>query len=225
MNNKGFTTVEVIISFALVVIVMVSMTSMLVSYRDTISNEEIKTRMVEFKNSVTYMIYEDIVFHGVNGLRYCDDDSTSTTGSISGTIVDENGNTQSTTTSSGTSVSNGKCVDFMKDGKKINGFRLELVENVGSKNPKTGEQVYKTFLNYRGIMIMLPDSDLNKIVYKEGATDATGHQVIDKNKQVSVIYDFLIPPDDSQFGITSLTIPFEHHGIDYKDDIKIVIAK
>ena len=72
---------------------------------------------------------------------------------------------------------------------------------------------------------MLPDSDLNKIVYKEGATDATGHQVIDKNKQVSVIYDFLIPPDDSQFGITSLTIPFEHHGIDYRDNIKIVITK
>ena len=55
MNNKGFTTVEVIISFALVVIIMVSMTSMLVSYRDTISTEEIKTRMVEFKNSITYM--------------------------------------------------------------------------------------------------------------------------------------------------------------------------
>ena len=225
MNNKGFTTVEVIISFALVVIVMVSMTSMLVSYRDTISNEEIKTRMVEFKNSVTYMIYEDIVFHGVNGLRYCDDNGTTTTGTISGQIVDEDGNKQTTTTESGTTVSNGKCVDFMKDGKRIEGFRLELVENVGSKDPKTGAQVYKTFLNYRGIMVMLPDSDLNKIVFKEGEVDTTGHQVIDKSKQVSVIYDFLIPPDDSQYGITSLTIPFEHHGIDYKDDIKIVIAK
>lgn len=218
MNNKGFTTVEVIISFALVVIVMVSMTSMLVSYRDTISNEEIKTRMVEFKNSVTYMIYEDIVFHGIDGIRYCDNDGTTVGTDITG--VDENGNT--VVTESGSTVYNGTCVDFLRDGEKQ--YTLKLIENDPVKG-KDGGWVYKTYLNYRGILILLPDSDLNKIIYKEGVTDATGKPVIDKAKQVSVIYDFLIPSDESKYGITSLTIPFEHHGIDYKDDIKIVIAK
>ncbi len=201
MNNKGFTTVEVIISFALVVIVMVSMTSMLVSYRDTISTEEIKTRMIEFKNSMTYMIYEDIVYNSIDSIRYCDTD--------------------------GTENINGKCVDFFRDGKKQ--YRLELIDNVQSVGTENNK-VYKTFLDYRGIRIMLPDSDLNKIEYKTKANgqvekDTAGNPIIDKAKQVSVIYDFIIPPDNSEMGITSLTIPFEHHGIDYRDQIKIIVAK
>ncbi len=198
MNNKGFTTIEVILSFALVIIVMVSMTSMLVSYRDTIANEEIKSRLVEFKNSFTYMVYEDIVYNGINGLRYCDSDT-----------------------------NNGKCVDFIRDGVKQ--FTLKLIDNeVGTG--KENEKVIKTYLDYRGIRILLPDSDLNKIEYKKlpngnPEVDVNGQKVIDKAKQVSVIYDFIIPPDDSTMGITSLTIPFEHHGIDYRDNIKIIITK
>ena len=201
MNNKGFTTVEVIVSFALVVIVMASMTSMLVSYRDTISTEEVKTRLIEFKNSMTYMIYEDIVYNGIDSIRYCNSDGSGST--------------------------NGKCVDFIRDGEKQ--YRLELIDNVQSTGTEN-EKVYKTFLDYRGIRIMLPDSDLNKIEYKlkpngQVEKDSSGNPIIDKSKQVSVIYDFLIPSDNSEMGITSLTIPFEHHGIDYRDQIKIIVAK
>ena len=210
MNNKGFTTVEVIISFALVVIVMVSMTSMLVSYRDTITNEEIKTRMTEFKNSITYMLYEDIVYHKIDGVRYCDENA-------------------STVSGSDVKVSNGKCVDFMRDGESQ--YRLELIEDQPERDANSENQwKYKTYLNYRGILIMLPDSDLNKVEYKKKAngqyeTDSTGKKIVDKTKQVSVIYDFIIPSDESSLGVTSLTIPFEHHGIDYYDKIKVVITK
>ena len=198
MNNKGFTTIEVILSFALVIIVMVSMTAMLVSYRDTISNEEVKSRLVEFKNSFTYMVYEDIVYNGINGLRYCESDT-----------------------------NNGKCVDFIKDGVKK--YTLKLIDSEVSTG-KENEKVIKTYLDYRGIRVMLPDSDLNKVEYKRKAdgtaeTDSNGQKIIDKAKQVSVIYDFIIPPEDSAMGITSLTIPFEHHGIDYRDNIKIIITK
>ncbi len=200
MNNKGFTTVEVIVSFALIIIVMVSMTSMLVSYRDTISDEEIETRLVEFKNSFTYMVYEDLVYNGINGLRYCKSDD---------------------------NTSNGKCVDFMRDNEAK--YRLQLIENEISSG-RENEKTYRTFLDYRGIRIMLPDSDLNKIEYMRDASgkiivDSNGKGVVDKSKQVSVIYDFIIPPEDSKFGITSLTIPFEHHGIDYRDNIKIIVTK
>ena len=198
MNNKGFTTIEVILSFALVIIVMVSMTAMLVSYRDTISNEEVKSRLVEFKNSFTYMVYEDIVYNGINGLRYCESDT-----------------------------NNGKCVDFIKDGVKK--YTLKLIDSEVSTG-KENEKVIKTYLDYRGIRVMLPDSDLNKVEYKRKAdgtaeVDSNGQKIIDKAKQVSVIYDFIIPPEDSAMGITSLTIPFEHHGIDYRDNIKIIITK
>ena len=199
MNNKGFTTVEVIVSFALVVIVMVSMTSMLVSYRDTISDEEIKTRLVEFKNSFTYMVYEDLVYNGIDSVRYCPTDNSNT---------------------------NGKCVDFMRDGEAK--YRLQLIENEVSSG-RENEKIYRTFLDYRGIRIMLPDSDLNKIeyMYENGklVLDELGKPVVDKSKQVSVIYDMIIPTEESSLGITSLTIPFEHHGIDYRDNIKIIITK
>ena len=197
MNNKGFTTIEVILSFALVVIVMVSMTSMLVSYRDTITDEEIKTRLVEFKNSFTYMVYEDVVYNGINGLRYCD------------TGKDESGND--------VTYNNGKCVDFIRDGEPQ--FRLRLIDQEVSIDGETNQSVMKVFLDYRGIRLMLPDSDLNKVVYKDINT-----KEIDTSKQIAVMYDFIVP-EDSTYGITSLTIPFEHHGINYRDNIKIIIAK
>ena len=69
MNNKGFTTVEVIVSFALVVIIMASMTTMLVAYRDSINVEEIKTKMTEFKNSFTYMVYTDVVSFKIDSIQ------------------------------------------------------------------------------------------------------------------------------------------------------------
>ena len=41
MNNKGFTTIEVILSFALLVIIMGTLTGITISYRDKLTNSEI----------------------------------------------------------------------------------------------------------------------------------------------------------------------------------------
>ena len=74
MNNKGFTTIEVVLSFAMVVIILASMTGMVVNYRDRVSEEEIRTQMVDFKNTVTKVVYDDIVRGDYKRIEYCVDD-------------------------------------------------------------------------------------------------------------------------------------------------------
>jgi len=61
INNKGFTTVEIVVSFALVVIILASMTAMVVNYRDKVTDEEVKTQLVDFKDTITKVVYDDIV--------------------------------------------------------------------------------------------------------------------------------------------------------------------
>ena len=52
INNKGFTTVEVVLSFSLVVVILASMVSIVVNYRDRVTDEEVKTQLLDFKNTI-----------------------------------------------------------------------------------------------------------------------------------------------------------------------------
>ena len=60
-NNKGFTVVEVVLSFSLVVVILASLVSIVVNYRDRVTEEEIKTQLIDFKNTITKVVYDDIV--------------------------------------------------------------------------------------------------------------------------------------------------------------------
>lgn len=192
MNNKGFTTVEVIVSFALVVIIMASMTTMLIAYRDSINIEETKTKMVEFKNTFTYMVYQDIIYDDVRGIQPCkDSDPSSDSGNL--------------------------CVEFLgRDPSTGNDVSYKLilepdVVTIGGE----GEEQRRVYLNYRGIRMMLPDSDLNKVV-----KDSSGNL---SEKTTSQIHDFVLTKDQVN-EVYSLVIPIEHKGIDYLDNIRIVVA-
>jgi len=197
MNNKGFTTVEVIVSFALVVIIMASMTTMLIAYRDSINIEETKSKMVEFKNTFTYMVYQDIIYDDVIGIQPCKDNTDATQVNL--------------------------CVEFI--GTKINPKtgepavnRLVLepdVPTIGSE----GEEQRRVYLNYNGIRMMLPDSDLNKYIIEK---DKDG-KLVTKESTTSQIHDFILIKDQVN-EVYSLTIPIEHKGIDFNDNIKIVVA-
>lgn len=61
LNNKGFSVIEVVLSFSLVVVVLASMVTIIINYRDKITNEEVKTQLLDFKNTITKVIYDDIV--------------------------------------------------------------------------------------------------------------------------------------------------------------------
>ena len=71
MNNKGFTTIEVILSFALLVIIMGTLTGITISYRDKLTNSEIKTSVLDFKNSMYKIIYDDIIGDNIVKAEYC----------------------------------------------------------------------------------------------------------------------------------------------------------
>ena len=61
MNNKGFTTVELILTMALVITIMFSITSVTYVYRDRSKYEELITDITNYKNTVTKIIYDDIL--------------------------------------------------------------------------------------------------------------------------------------------------------------------
>lgn len=74
MNKKGFTTVEVVISFALVVIILISITAIVVNYRDKVTNEQIMTQLFDYKNSLTKIVYDDIVIGEYQNIGRCTND-------------------------------------------------------------------------------------------------------------------------------------------------------
>ena len=63
MNKRGFTIAEVIVSFSLVTIILVSVISTTVYYRNKVKEEEIITQLNDYKNDVTKTIYDDILTH------------------------------------------------------------------------------------------------------------------------------------------------------------------
>ncbi len=61
MNNKGFTTIELILTMLLVVIIMATITNVTYVYRDRSDYEQTYTDIVNYKNSLTRIIYDDIL--------------------------------------------------------------------------------------------------------------------------------------------------------------------
>ena len=61
MNKKGFTTIELIVSFTLVSIMIVALMSIVLNYRNRIMREDTKSQIVDFKNQITKIIYDDII--------------------------------------------------------------------------------------------------------------------------------------------------------------------
>lgn len=61
MNRKGFTTVELIVSFTLVSIILVVLMGIILNYRNRIMIEDKKSMILDFKNQITKMVYDDII--------------------------------------------------------------------------------------------------------------------------------------------------------------------
>ena len=63
MNKNGFTIAEVIVSFVLVSIILASMVGSTVYYRERVKEEEVVTQLIDFKNTITTLIYDDVLVH------------------------------------------------------------------------------------------------------------------------------------------------------------------
>lgn len=71
LNNKGFTIAEVMVSFSLISVILVSMITATMFYRDRIKEEEIASQLWDFKNYMTKIIYDDIIDNDLVKAEYC----------------------------------------------------------------------------------------------------------------------------------------------------------
>lgn len=71
LNNKGFTVVELILSFLFVFTLAISMYQLLSNYRDKQQEESIKSQLIDYKNEVTLAIQNDISDRTLKKIDYC----------------------------------------------------------------------------------------------------------------------------------------------------------
>ena len=71
LNNKGFTVIELTISFLFVFMIAFSMYQLLYNYRVRQNEESIKSQMIDYKNQVTLAIQNDINEKTLKYIDYC----------------------------------------------------------------------------------------------------------------------------------------------------------
>lgn len=64
LNNKGLTAIEVLVCFALISVIVISMLNVVNNYKDKQSLESYKTSITTYKTTLTKVIYDDIILNG-----------------------------------------------------------------------------------------------------------------------------------------------------------------
>ena len=71
MNNKGFTIIEVVISFSILTVILLALITFTINYRDKVKEEEMKMMMLDYKNTMTKLIYDDIIDGKYKAIEKC----------------------------------------------------------------------------------------------------------------------------------------------------------
>ena len=71
LNKKGFTIAEVLVSFSLISIILASIMSATLFYRDRLKQEEVVSQLNDFKNSITKAVYDDIIYNKIVKVETC----------------------------------------------------------------------------------------------------------------------------------------------------------
>lgn len=72
LNNKGITLIELIISFALLMVIILGMLTMIVNIRNTNNEKNFQKAMLEFKTTMTERIQKDLIQYGFASFENCD---------------------------------------------------------------------------------------------------------------------------------------------------------
>lgn len=70
LNNKGITTIEVLISFVLIAIIANSLYSTISAYNDRRIIENYKSEVLTYKNTITKTIQDDFIKIGLSSVNY-----------------------------------------------------------------------------------------------------------------------------------------------------------
>ena len=71
LNKKGFTIAEVLVSFSLISIILASIISATLYYRDRLKQEEVVSQLNDFKNTITKAVYDDIIDNDIVKVENC----------------------------------------------------------------------------------------------------------------------------------------------------------
>ena len=71
MNKKGFTLVEVVVSFSILSVLLASVIVFTITYRDKVREEEVRTQLIDFKNTITKIVYDDIISGKLKSIERC----------------------------------------------------------------------------------------------------------------------------------------------------------
>lgn len=72
-NEKGFTVIELVLSFALVMFLAIAMFAVVNNYRTREQKEAVNRDLITLKTTLTQDIYEDIAKKKVKKIEYCRD--------------------------------------------------------------------------------------------------------------------------------------------------------
>lgn len=145
LNNKGFTVIELVLSFLFVTILSISLYQLVVNYKEKSQLESIQSELINFKTKVIIDIERDITKYFLKNMDYC-------------TTTDVTGKTK---------IVN-KCVDltFGNGTKK----RLQILSETKKDEIKWengGEQTFEynvPYISYGGIKYSIPDAKYVSIV-------------------------------------------------------------
>lgn len=74
-NNKGFTVIELILSFVFVMFLAMSMFALVNNYKNRQQEESLRRELTTLENTLTQDIYEDTIERKVNYIENCKDES------------------------------------------------------------------------------------------------------------------------------------------------------
>ena len=61
LNNKGITLVELVVTFAIAMVLIIGMMNVIVDFKDDIALNTVKKDLVEYQSSMTYLIENDLI--------------------------------------------------------------------------------------------------------------------------------------------------------------------
>ncbi len=130
LNNKGFTVIELVMSFAFVSLLTAILFAAVVNYKEKEQNVSVETELLSFKSKLTIEIQNDIQRKLLNYIEYCEDES----GNISNRCV---------------------ILNFMDGTAKTLEIKTEKKTETVADSVFTYEQPYIT---YGGIRYVPPDA-------------------------------------------------------------------
>ena len=74
LNNKGMSIIEIVLTFAIIMVIVVGMLSIIMNYRNKVSISMERLKLSTFKNTITKDIQDDILRLGISSIDkegYC----------------------------------------------------------------------------------------------------------------------------------------------------------